>query len=299
MLDAFKDGDALLVASRCLNPKNWTGKIPELSDDHSTGLKCLFPSHGSQCSTSNTKQDGNDDKHESNDHEHDGERNKASAYESEANETHTEEYESCDSTESSLDETDLGCCSELPLDSRVLHNIWAKNNLALPFFVAADSKAIIHLMTSTLYQWYVWCIHAPLVGVEICSDSPLVRIHIGWLENIEGSPVCISQQDMNILPCLIMYQPIAHIARPSVQTSPSYAVGSYDLRSTQAAHALSDMILHLRGQVECVVAAINTPRLRRFCWRLDHLSFGQNKDDDEHSLISSWLQTSSSSNDNV
>ena len=167
--------------------------MPQLSDDNNTGFECHFPSQSSRSSTPSTEQDNSDGQHESSDYESGEERaDEATGYDSEANETHTGEHESCDSTESSLDQTDVGCCSELPPDSRVLHNIWAKNNLAIPFFIAADSEAIIHLMTSTLYQWYVWCIDVPLVGLEVCSDAPLVRLHIGWLENFESGPVRVS-----------------------------------------------------------------------------------------------------------
>ena len=295
--DVFKDGHALLVASRCLNPNNWTEKTPQLSDDNSTGFECHFPSQSSRSSTPSTEQDNSDGQHESSDYESGEERaDEATGYDSEANETHTGEHESCDSTEYSLDQTDVGCCSELPPDSRVLHNVWAKNNLAIPFFIAADSEAIIHLMTSTLYQWYVWCIDVPLVGLEICSDVPLVRLHIGWLENIESGPVRVSYQNMFVLVNLIKYQPIVHIACPLSQNSSPEVIGLYDLRSTEAIHTLSNHLLHLQSQVACVMSAISTPRLTNLCWRLDHLNLNQNQNGDRHGAmsVSSWLEKSSS-----
>lgn len=70
-----------------------------------------------------------------------------------------------------------------PLDAHILPNRIDAASVHVPIFVVADSTNIKYLMLSALYQRYIFFIDEPLVGIEVCSNSPIVQVHFGWFEN--------------------------------------------------------------------------------------------------------------------
>ena len=77
----------------------------------------------------------------------------------------------------------------LPPDTIVIDNDLSGTSRTLPFLVASDSLSLIPVMTSALYHRYVWCIDAPLVGVELNATSSCLKVYIGWLESQGDQPV--------------------------------------------------------------------------------------------------------------
>ncbi|KAK7677498.1 hypothetical protein QCA50_019504 [Cerrena zonata] len=138
-----------------------------------------------------------------------------------------------------------------PPDTHILLNRNLADGVDVPLLVAAESTNIKYLMISALYQRFVLSIDEPLIGVEISGSSSVVLVHFGWLDTTAKVP-------------------IAHIAYSTRNTQ-------YDLRNLSEAHNFARFIFSLRAHGRRISLAMCTPRIRKFCWCLDHIALARPK----------------------
>lgn len=62
----------------------------------------------------------------------------------------------------------------------------------IPLFLIADGNNIMNLMTSALYQRYVWSINEPLIGIELMGRY--ARVYLGWLDYDSGYEQSVSMK---------------------------------------------------------------------------------------------------------
>ena len=72
-----------------------------------------------------------------------------------------------------------------PPDSHIIPNRDNETGVHVPVFVVAERTNIKALMIASLYQRFVLSIDEPLVGLELSDTSPIVHVHVGWLELVE------------------------------------------------------------------------------------------------------------------
>ena len=163
----------------------------------------------------------------------------------------------------------------LPPDTIVMDNVRAGTSRTFPFLVASDSLSLIPIMTSVLYHRYVWCVDAPLIGIELSTTNSCLKVHIGWLESRGDEPVGLDSL-FELLPSsripdflTTREQPRVHIARASDEAT-TRREGIYDMRDPDDLRALAHFVLSLHDQVGTFTTTMHSPRIREFCWRLDH-----------------------------
>lgn len=60
---------------------------------------------------------------------------------------------------------------------------WGKRTKAvLPVISVAEPSEIQALLSSVLYQWFVWGIQAPAVGISLSATGTIVRAILGWVD---------------------------------------------------------------------------------------------------------------------
>ncbi|KAK7692146.1 hypothetical protein QCA50_003765 [Cerrena zonata] len=155
-----------------------------------------------------------------------------------------------------------------PLDVHILPSRVDPASVHVPLFVVADSTNIKYLMISALYQRFIFSIDEPLVGIEVCNNSPVVQVHLGWFMET-GDKV-----------------PIVHIA----YTTRDAVLGRYDLRELSAAHAFAQLILGLQVQAQNISQIMGRPHIRTLCWRLDHIGYSKSKERHEQIMenVATW-----------
>lgn len=82
--------------------------------------------------------------------------------------------ESCTSSRLSLD---------VPFDAHMLPGRGRRLCAVLPVICISDASNIVSLLTSTLYQRYVWNIDEPVVGLVISHTGTAAQVYLAWLES--------------------------------------------------------------------------------------------------------------------
>ncbi|KAK7688478.1 hypothetical protein QCA50_008016 [Cerrena zonata] len=145
----------------------------------------------------------------------------------------------------------------IPLDAHVLYRATNPRVVALPLLLVALPDQIVALMTSVLYQRYVWSCEAfPVVGLSMSSGA-IVQVVLGWLEEKRSS-----EDDTKAI--------VPHIVFPSTDTLPQPSTGYYDLTDPQSSYAFSQFVSSLKHHFEDVASTASTFSFRKFCWRSDH-----------------------------
>lgn len=78
---------------------------------------------------------------------------------------------------------------DVPFDAHMLPSRGPRLCAVLPIICVADESNIHSLLTSTLYQRYVWTIKEPVVGLVIPRAGAIAQVYLAWLE------VCSDKND--------------------------------------------------------------------------------------------------------
>ena len=71
---------------------------------------------------------------------------------------------------------------DVPFDAHVLPGRGRRLCAILPLLCVADEANITPLMSSVLYQRYVWGIDDPVVGISFSKTGTIGRVLLGWLD---------------------------------------------------------------------------------------------------------------------
>ena len=95
---------------------------------------------------------------------------------------------SCDGSLDSLDGLDL------PLQAHMLPGQGRWHYAVLPVLLVADTRNIVPLLCSTLYQRHVWGIREPVVGVCCSNTGTIATTIFGWLDYNQSEEGCMVGQ---------------------------------------------------------------------------------------------------------
>ncbi|CAL1710439.1 unnamed protein product [Somion occarium] len=169
-----------------------------------------------------------------------------------------------------------GSQPEVDTPAAVSDVLETKRYCLLPIVLVADFENIVPLMTSSLFQRFVWGISDPVVGLAFSKFGTTVQVFLGWLEFREGNPH-------------------VHIARAADPGQCSSPCGVFDMTDPWAACSLAEFILGLSSHIDNVAtAASNCYFLRTLHWRSDGCDLGDGPSDETeeeflHKRILSWL----------
>ncbi|CAL1712250.1 unnamed protein product [Somion occarium] len=216
--------------------------------------------------------DNSDNNDDSNDEE--GEENEEEEQEEDQEEDQEEEQEIENNNVKPLPFPVLNA----PFDAHVLPGRGNRFCAALPVISVADSANIEPLLSSVLYQRFVWGIDEPVVGFVISEYGTVVQLYLGWLD-----------LDHNV--------PSVNIGCSTTSGVGNPALGVFDLTVPSSSCLLAQFILNLKSHCEEIGLAATRNRFRDFCWRSDHQGkdkeeFGS--DDSVHAgdaHIRQWLQS--------
>ncbi|CAL1706020.1 unnamed protein product [Somion occarium] len=164
----------------------------------------------------------------------------------------------------------------VPFDAHILLGQGRRKSAEIPLVVVADSENIIPLITSALYQRYVWSVDEPVIGFEILRASTTVQVRLGWV---------VLDDDQS---------PTVHITHVSTNVEALPSLGLYNLTNPSAACALAQFIFSLQEHWKTVTRAVTKPQIRNFCWRFDHhdpdgLLVSATGEIDRYTRILRWL----------
>ena len=71
---------------------------------------------------------------------------------------------------------------DLPFDAHVLPTREHRFYAILPLLCVTDEANIVSLMSSVLYQRYVWGIADPLIGISFSKYGTIGQVLLGWLD---------------------------------------------------------------------------------------------------------------------
>jgi hypothetical protein len=109
---------------------------------------------------------------------------------------HSADYDSCDGSVDSLDGLDL------PLQAHMLPGRGKWHYAVLPVLLVANSRNIVPLLCSTLYQRRVWGLREPVVGLCCSNTGTTATAIFGWLD-----------PDQSDEGCMVSHTPIHHLPR--------------------------------------------------------------------------------------
>ena len=69
-----------------------------------------------------------------------------------------------------------------PPDAHIVPNRDRDDSVLIPCFVVAERTNIKLLIYAALHQRFVLSIDEPLIGIELTDNSPIVRVHLNWIE---------------------------------------------------------------------------------------------------------------------
>ncbi|KAG1836825.1 hypothetical protein DFJ58DRAFT_817505 [Suillus subalutaceus] len=134
--------------------------------------------------------------------------------------------DSCDGSIDSLD---------LPLQAHMLPGRGRRLSAVVPVLLVADSRNIVPLLCSALYQRHVWGIRQPVVGLCCSSTGTIATAIFGWLDSDQSEEGRMaSPKSMH-----------SHLALAvDVRLDPS--MGVFDFTDTRSAISLAQFVLGLR-----------------------------------------------------
>ncbi|KAF5373359.1 hypothetical protein D9615_007364 [Tricholomella constricta] len=144
----------------------------------------------------------------------------------------------------------------VPFCAHVITGRGLRTDAVLPVISVADEDEIQSLLTSVLYQRYVWGIEATTVGIAISATGTVARVILGWIDP---------------LPPLTGALPAVHLASASVSPARDPSLAIYDLTDLPSALALSRFILNLSAQFDRIIKGARSPHFHPLPWRADHI----------------------------
>ena len=112
----------------------------------------------------------------------------------------TDSPRSADDKDESMYSADSGPCDgsldglDLPLQAHMLPGQGRWNYAILPVLLIADSRNIVPLLCSTLYQRHVWGIREPVVGMCCSNTGTIATTIFGWLDYDQSGEGCMVGQ---------------------------------------------------------------------------------------------------------
>ncbi|KAF5373353.1 hypothetical protein D9615_007362 [Tricholomella constricta] len=144
----------------------------------------------------------------------------------------------------------------VPFCAHVIPGRGLRTDAVLPVISVAEEDEIQSLLTSVLYQRYVWGIEAPAVGIAISATGTVARIILGWIDPLPPSTGAL---------------PAVHLASASVSPARDPSLAIYDLTDLPSALALSRFILNLSAQFDRIIKGARSPHFHPLPWRADHI----------------------------
>ncbi|OJA11657.1 hypothetical protein AZE42_08379 [Rhizopogon vesiculosus] len=193
---------------------------------------------------------------------------------------HSADYDSCDGSVDSLDGLDL------PLQAHMLPGRGKWHYAVLPVLLVANSRNIVPLLCSTLYQRRVWGLREPVVGLCCSNTGTTATAIFGWLDPDQSDEGCM---------------PVAHLAL-AASDSLDPLMGVFDISDSSSAISMAQFLLRLRSHFRDIediasIEAVNS--LTPFYWRSDVPDFETQIGAQLEDRVASWthqvhVQTGSS-----
>jgi hypothetical protein len=108
----------------------------------------------------------------------------------------TDSSGSADDEDESIYSADSGSCDglDLPLQAHMLPGRGRWHYAILPVLLVADTRNIMPLLCSTLYQRHVWGIREPVVGVCCSNTGTIATTIFGWIDYDQSEEGCMVGQ---------------------------------------------------------------------------------------------------------
>ncbi|KAG1855961.1 hypothetical protein F4604DRAFT_1932104 [Suillus subluteus] len=175
---------------------------------------------------------------------------------------------------------------DLPLQAHMLPGRGRRISAVVPVLLVTDSRNIVPLLCSALYQRHVWGIRQPVVGLCCSSTGTIATAIFGWLDS--------DQSEEGRMPTV-------HLALAAdIRLGPS--MGVFNFTDTRSAISLAQFVLGLRTHFEDIKGAISieaVDSLTPLHWRSDAPDFETQFGGQLDERVASWthqvhVQTSSS-----
>ncbi|KAG1860404.1 hypothetical protein F4604DRAFT_1957815 [Suillus subluteus] len=206
--------------------------------------------------------------------------------------TTSSQYEDSEDMDESIYSADSDSCDgsigslDLPLQAHMLPGRGRRLSVVVPVLLVADSRNIVPLLCSALYQRHVWGIRQPVVGLCCSSTGTIATAIFGWLDSDQSEEG---------------HMPTAHLALAAdIRLDPS--MGVFDFTDTRSAISLAQFVLGLRTHSQDIKGAISieaVDSLTPLHWRSDLPDFETQFWGQSNERVASWthqihVQTSSS-----
>ncbi|KAG2358643.1 hypothetical protein BDR07DRAFT_1379277 [Suillus spraguei] len=178
--------------------------------------------------------------------------------------------DSCDGSVDSLD---------LPLQAYMLPGRGRRLSAVVPVLLVADSRNIVSLLCSALYQRHVWGIRQPVVGLCCSSSGTIATAIFGWLDSNRSEEGRI---------------PVVHLAL-AADIGLDASMGVFDFTDTYSAISLAQFILGLRTHFEDIKGATSIEAvdfLTPLHWRSDLYNFETQSGSQLDERVASWTHQS-------
>ncbi|RDB29891.1 hypothetical protein Hypma_014044 [Hypsizygus marmoreus] len=250
LLVAFVAKDPKMAVSSGLGytPSTQIGELEEGAPDEEASP--IEEEENSECGDSEQTSRSNTDS-EGSEGNGSGEASDSGESDVENGENHGESVESGESGES--DGTSSERSLDMPLSAHLLPGRGRRLWCAIPVFAVAKSDGISPLLSSILYQRFVWGIDLPAVGITISESGDIARVILAWLDSDVNEGL-----------------PIIHVAYADEQV-PCPSLGVFDLSDPIHALMLSHFVLGLRSHFRDVAEGTRTPHVQPLSWRSDHV----------------------------
>ncbi|KAF5373354.1 hypothetical protein D9615_007363 [Tricholomella constricta] len=144
----------------------------------------------------------------------------------------------------------------VPFCAHVIPGRGLRTDAVLPVISVAEEDEIQSLLTSVLYQRYVWGIEATAVGIAVSATGTVARVILGWIDPLPPSTGAL---------------PAVHLASAFVSPARDPSLATYDLTDLPSALALSRFILSLSAQFDRIIKGARSPQFHPLPWRADHI----------------------------
>ncbi|KAG1855963.1 hypothetical protein F4604DRAFT_1590554 [Suillus subluteus] len=194
--------------------------------------------------------------------------------------TTSSQYEDSEDMDESMYSADSDSCDgsidslDLPLQAHMLPGRGRRLSAVVPVLLVADSRNIVPLLCSALYQRHVWEIRQPVVGLCCSSTGTIVTAIFGWLDSDQSEEGRMA----------------THLALAAdVHLDPS--MGVFDFTDTRSAISLAQFVLGLRTHFEDIKGAISieaVDSLTPLHWRSDLPDFETQFLGQSNERVASW-----------
>lgn len=184
----------------------------------------------------------------------------------------------------------------LPFSAHLLPGNGKRVNAVLPVISVADPSEVVLVLSSVLYQRYVWGIKTPAVAIAISKYEVSANVVIGWIDHnlpIEGSGLVSSIVFIFKKILTGKFQPTINIARPTDTLTRDPLIGAFDLTNTLSVVKLASFILNLESHFADIIKEASNPHVRHLSWRSDRIDvddFSGKKSSEQLGFsISQWV----------